>query len=43
VITIKERDQFKEATRNKLMQEVAGLTPSARVMPAQARQRVYCS
>jgi hypothetical protein len=43
VITIKERDQFKEATRNKLMQEVAGLTPPARIVPAQARQRVYCS
>ena len=44
VIAIKEREQFKEATRNKLIQEVAGRTPDARVVPAQARkQRVYCS
>ena len=44
VIAIKERDQFKEATRNKLIQEVAGRTPDARVVPAQAkRPRVFCS
>ncbi len=44
VIAIKERDQFKEATRNKLVQEVAGRTPDARVVPAQARKpRVFCS
>jgi len=44
VIAIKERDQFKEATRNKLVQEVAGLAPPARMIPAQAKQpRVYCS
>lgn len=44
VIAIKERDQFKEATRNKLIQEVAGRTPDPRVVPAQARKpRVYCS
>ena len=44
VIAIRERDQFKEATRNKLVQEVAGRTPDARVVPAQARKpRVYCS
>jgi hypothetical protein len=41
VIAIHERDQFKEATRTKLVLEIAGLTP--RVIPAQARPpRVYC-
>ncbi|MEA2905895.1 MAG: hypothetical protein QOG83_459 [Alphaproteobacteria bacterium] len=44
VIPIKERDQFKEATRHKLVLEIAGRTPEARVMRAQARvPRVYCS
>jgi hypothetical protein len=47
VISIRERDQFKEATRNKLVQEVAGATP--RVVPVQSRPeqgkraRVFCS
>jgi Protein of unknown function (DUF1194) len=44
VIPIKERDQFKEATRNKLVQEIAGRTPEARVVPAQARRpRISCT
>jgi hypothetical protein len=44
VIAIKERDQFKEATRTKLVMEVAGVTPTPRVVPAQAKKpRVYCS
>jgi Protein of unknown function (DUF1194) len=44
VIAIKERDQFKEATRNKLVQEVAGTMPQGRVVPAQGKKpRVYCS
>jgi hypothetical protein len=44
VIPIAERDQFKEATRNKLVLEIAGRTPAARVIPAQARQpRVSCT
>ena len=44
VISIRERSQFNEATRNKLVQEVAGPAPDARVIPAQAKkQRVYCS
>jgi hypothetical protein len=44
VIAIKERSQFKEATRNKLVQEIAGRTPERRVIPAQTRSpRVYCS
>jgi hypothetical protein len=44
MIAIHEREQFKDATRNKLVQEIAAL-PKPRVMPAQARQRprVYCS
>jgi hypothetical protein len=42
VIPIKERDQFKEATRTKLVLEIAGRMP--RVVPAQARlPRVSCS
>jgi hypothetical protein len=42
VIAIHERDQFKEATRTKLVLEIAGLTPP-RVIPAQAKPpRVYC-
>jgi hypothetical protein len=44
VIPIKQRDQFKEATRHKLVLEIAGRTPAGRVMPAQLRPpRVYCS
>jgi hypothetical protein len=34
VIPIKERDQFKEATRTKLLQEIAALPPGPRVIPA---------
>src|SRR4051812_32926602 len=44
VVAIKEREQFKEATRTKLVLEIAGVTPKSRVLPAQARMpRVYCS
>jgi hypothetical protein len=44
VIAIHDRDQFKEATRTKLVLEIAGTTPQPRVMPAQAHPpRVYCS
>src|SRR5467141_184125 len=42
VIAIKEREQFKEATRTKLVQEIAGLPTKPRVVPVQARSRVYC-
>lgn len=44
VIAIHEREQFKDATRNKLVQEIAAV-PKPRVIPAQARSRprVYCS
>jgi hypothetical protein len=42
VIAIKEREQFKEATRTKLVQEIAGGPARPRVVPVQARQRVYC-
>ena len=42
VIPIKEREQFKEATRTKLVLEIAGRAP--RIVPAQARApRVHCS
>jgi hypothetical protein len=44
VIGIKERAQFKDATRQKLVQEIAGTSPKANVIPAQARTpRTYCS
>jgi Protein of unknown function (DUF1194) len=44
VIPIRERDQFKEATRTKLVLEIAGRTPEARVVPVQARTpRVSCT
>jgi hypothetical protein len=44
VISIREREQFKEATRTKLVMEVAGVTPLPRVVPAQGKKpRVFCS
>src|SRR5262249_30939041 len=44
MIPIHEREQFKEATRTKLVLEIAGRTPKAPVVPVQARRpRVYCS
>ena len=44
VIPIRERDQFKEATRTKLVLEIAGREPERRVVPVQARApRVSCS
>ena len=43
MIAIHERDQFKEATRTKLVLEIAGRTPAHRVIPAQARApRIAC-
>jgi len=44
VVPIRERDQFKDATRTKLVLEVAGHTPKARIMPASAEQpRISCT
>jgi hypothetical protein len=44
VIPIQERSQFKDATRNKLVLEIAGAMPVARVIPAQARMpRISCT
>jgi hypothetical protein len=44
VIPIQERNQFKEATRQKLVLEIAGRTPEVRVVPAQARvPRISCT
>jgi hypothetical protein len=44
VIPIKERDQFREATRTKLVLEIAGVTPTPRVIPAAAdKPRVSCT
>ena len=44
MIAIHEREQFKDATRNKLVQEIAAV-PKPRGVPAQSRSRprVYCS
>jgi hypothetical protein len=44
MIPIHERDQFKDATRTKLILEIASRTPKAQVVPVQARtSRIYCS
>ena len=43
VVTIKDRDKFKEAIRTKLVLEVAGRTPGRRVIPvAEKEPRVSC-
>jgi len=44
VVPIKERDQFKAATRTKLVLEMAGVTPERRVVPASAAApRISCT
>ena len=44
VIPIQERSQFKEATRQKLVLEIAGRTPERPVVPVQVRQpRISCT
>ena len=44
VIPIRERDQFKEATRTKLVLEIAGRSPERPVVPVQGRApRVSCT
>lgn len=44
VIPIRQRDQFKEAIRTKLVLEIAGRTPEPRVVPVQARApRISCT
>src|SRR5215467_9899361 len=44
LIPIQNRDQFKEATRTKLVLEIAGRTPQQRVVPVQGRPpRVSCT
>jgi hypothetical protein len=43
VVTIKDRDKFREAIRTKLVLEVAGRTPERRVVPVAASEpRVNC-
>ena len=43
VVTIKDRDKFKEAIRNKLVLEVAGRTPERRLVPVAGKEpRVPC-
>jgi hypothetical protein len=44
MIAIHDREQFKEATRTKLIQEIAGVPTRPPAIPVQARTpRVYCS
>jgi hypothetical protein len=44
VIPIREREQFKEATRTKLVLEIASATPQPRLVPAQAKaSRISCT
>jgi len=44
VIPIRERDQFKDAIRTKLVLEIAGLTPERRIVPvASDKPRVSCT
>ncbi len=44
VVPIREREQFKEATRTKLVLEIAGRTPQAHLVPVQARApRISCT
>jgi hypothetical protein len=44
VVPIHERNQFKEATRTKLVLEIAGRTPPPRVIPAAASApRISCT
>lgn len=44
VIPIESRDKFVEATRTKLVLEIAGLTPQTRIVPVQAKKpRVSCT
>jgi Protein of unknown function (DUF1194) len=43
VVSIKDRDKFKEAIRSKLILEVAGRTPERRIVPAAEKEpRVPC-
>jgi hypothetical protein len=44
VVPIREREKFKEATRTKLVLEIAGREPQVRVIPAQSRApRISCT
>jgi hypothetical protein len=44
VIPIREREQFKEATRTKLVLEIASRTPERPVLPVQAKApRISCT
>ena len=44
MIPIREREQFKEAIRTKLVLEIAGRTPAPRVIPAAASApRISCT
>lgn len=42
VVTIKDREKFKEAIRTKLVLEVAGRVPEHRIVPVAEKERVSC-
>jgi hypothetical protein len=43
VIPIREREKFIEATRTKLVLEIAGRQPEPRIVPAASRARISCT
>jgi hypothetical protein len=44
VVPVRERDKFKDAIRRKLLMEIAGLTPTPKAIPVQAKEsRVDCT
>jgi hypothetical protein len=43
VVPVKDRDKFVEAIRTKLVLEIAGREPPARIFRAQAKPRVSCT
>jgi hypothetical protein len=43
VIPIREREKFIEATRTKLVLEIAGRQPEPRIIPAASRARISCT
>jgi len=43
MMVVRERSQFAEAIRNKIIREIASRTPPARIIPAQAKVSTNCS
>ena len=42
IIPVREREQFVEAVKTKLIREMSERAPERLVQPAQAEQRTYC-